>query len=231
MGNFNLNKTSNRTKTNLPEVTSLKPINQSCNMIFNKKAAIALASMPLASYSWNCGPSYYSTPLSVRLVESSPVERVLKKQRIIAQRMFDATSYPTNRYQLVDNDEKFQLTVDVPGVQEGDIDIKLDDGQLTVQGKRVSASDSSRFTSQFSQSFYLDPTVDVDNFTATLKNGVLVVTAPKDLAKLEENVRRIPITPLEDIIAEDDEKEDKSIEIEAAEGVDNDAGTEDANDS
>merc|ERR1712025_1273269 len=97
-------------------------------------------------------------------VETSPVERVLKKQRIIAQRMFDATAYPTNRYQLVDNDKQFQLTVDVPGVQEGDIDIKLDDGQLTVQGKRVSASDSSRFTSQFSQSFYLDPTVDVDNF-------------------------------------------------------------------
>merc|ERR1712224_1191469 len=56
---------------------------------------------------------------------------------------------------------------------------KLDDGQLTVQGKRVSASDSSRFTSQFSQSFYLDPTVDVDNFKATLKNGVLVVSPRK----------------------------------------------------
>jgi HSP20 family molecular chaperone IbpA len=181
--------------------------------------------MPVASSSWNIGPSYYSTPLSVRLVETSPVERVLKKQRIIAQRMFDATAYPTNRYQLVNNDKQFQLTVDVPGVKEGDIDIKLDDGQLTVQGKRVSASDSSRFTSQFSQSFYLDPTVDVDNFKATLKNGVLVVSAPKDLAKLEENVRRIPITPLEDIIAEDNEKDDDlSIEIEAAEGANNDVG-------
>merc|ERR1719410_2068860 len=135
--------------------------------------------------------------------------------------MFDATSYSTNRYQLVDNEEKFQLTVDVPGIQEGDIDIKLDDGQLTVQGKRVSASDSSRFTSQFSQSFYLDPTVDVDNFTATLKNGVLVVTAPKDLAKLEENVRRIPITPLEDILAEP-EHEDEDVPI-SNEGVEEEA--------
>merc|ERR1712008_384955 len=171
---------------------------------------------------WNIGPRYYSTPLSVRLVETSPIARVLKKQRIVAQRMFDKTAYPTNRYQLVNTDKKFQLTVDVPGVKEGDIDIELDDGQLTVQGKRVSASDSSRFTSQFSQSFYLDHTVDVDNFTATLKNGVLVVSAPKDLAKLEENVRRIPITPFEDIIAEDNEKEDdRSIEIEAIEGANN----------
>merc|ERR1719298_312629 len=132
---------------------------------------------------------------------------------MIAQRMFDQqVGYPSNRYQLIDNDEKFQLTVDVPGVNEEDIEIKLDDGQLTVAGQRLAVSESSRFASKFSQSFYLDPTVDVDNFTATLKNGALVVSAPKDLSKLEENVRKIPITPLEDIVAEaDKDKEDVAI--------------------
>merc|ERR1712176_701388 len=99
-------------------------------------------------------------------------------------------------------------TVDVPGIKEEDIDIKLDEGQLIVTGQRV-ATESSRSTSKFSQSFYLDPTVDVDNFTATLKNGVLVVSAPKEKAKMEDNVRRIPITPLEDLVAEaDKDKED-----------------------
>merc|ERR1719270_907705 len=132
---------------------------------------------------------------------------------MIVQRMFDQqVGYPSNRYQLIDNDEKFQLTVDVPGVNEEDIEIKLDDGQLTVAGQRLAVSESSRFASKFSQSFYLDPTVDVDNFTATLKNGVLVVSAPKETAKMEENVRRIPITPLEDIVAEaDKDKEDVAI--------------------
>merc|ERR1719156_506607 len=126
---------------------------------------------------------------------------------MIVQRMFDQqVGYPSNRYHLIDNDEKFQLTVDVPGVNEEDIDIKLDDGQLTVAGQRLAVSESSRFASKFSQSFYLDPTVDVDNFTATLNNGVLVVSAPKDPAKLQENVRRIPITNHEAIVAEDDKK-------------------------
>merc|ERR1719159_1657138 len=141
---------------------------------------------------------------------------------MIARRIFDQpVAYPSNRYHLVDNDEKFQLTVDVPGVKQEDIDIKLDDGQLTVAGQRLAVSESSRFASKFSQSFYLDPTVDVDNFTATLKNVVLVVSAPKDLSKLEENVRKIPITPLEDIVGESkkqtgssagDEKEEVSVE-------------------
>merc|ERR1719194_346935 len=130
---------------------------------------------------------------------------------MIVQRMFDQqVGYPSNRYHLIDNDEKFQLTVDVPGVNEEDIEIKLDDGQLTVAGQRLAVSESSRFASKFSQSFYLDPTVDVDSFTATLKNGVLVVSATKDLSKLEENVRRIPITPLEDIVDESKEQNDAS---------------------
>lgn len=178
-------------------------------MNFNKSTIIALAAMPSAVSSWSVGPSYCSTP-RLRLVETnSPVEVVLRKQRMVAQRMMDKqVKFSSNRYELVDNTEKFQLTVDVPGIKEEDIDIKLDDGQLTVKGERVASSDSSRFTSKFSQSFYLDPTVDVDSFTATLKNGVLVVSAPKDMGKLEENVRRIPITSLEDILAEADKKEE-----------------------
>ena len=170
-------------------------------MNFNKSTIIALAAMLSAVSSWSVGPSYYSTP-RLRLVETtSPVEAVLRKQRMVAKRI-------TNRYELVDNAEKFQLTVDVPGIKEDDIDIKLDDGQLTIKGERVASADSSRLTSKFSQSFYLDPTVDVDSFTATLKNGVLVVSAPKDMGKLEENIRRIPITSLEDILAEADKKEE-----------------------
>jgi len=166
---------------------------------------------------------------------TSTLDDVLRKQRMIAQRMFDKqVTLSSNRYELIDNDEKFQLTVDVPGIKEEDIDIKLDDGQLTVKGQRVGESESSRFSSRFSQSFYLDPTVDVDSFTATLKNGVLVVSASKDLGKLEENVRRIPITPLEDILAEADQKEEK-VELENEEGeeteinLDLDSPTNDAN--
>merc|ERR1712232_611146 len=189
-------------------------------MNFNKSTLIALSAFPAAASSWSMGP-YYSVTPSLRLVETtSPVDTVLRKQRIIAQRMFDKqVTFSSNRYELVDNDEKFQLTVDVPGIKEEDIDIKLDDGQLTVKGQRIAESDSSRFSSRFAQSFYLDPTVDVDNFTATLKNGVLVVSAPKDLGKLEENVRRIPTTPLEDILSEPEhEDEDILVSSEGGEG-------------
>merc|ERR1712154_101929 len=48
-------------------------------------------------------------------------------------------------------------------------------------------------TSKFSQSFSLDPAVDLENLSATLNDGVLIVSAPKDMTRIEENVRKIPI--------------------------------------
>merc|ERR1712224_772916 len=103
------------------------------------------------SSAYNVGPRYSSSPML--LSSSSPVSRMLEKQRMIAQRMFDMVDqqqqqqgagsalttssgggyYPTHRYELVDSNEKFELTVDVPGVKEDDIEIKLEENLLTVQ--------------------------------------------------------------------------------------------------
>jgi len=154
------------------------------------------------------------------------VSRKTKKQRKMMARgrhrssssmfeaMFDQHHHPTHhRHELVDDDEKFELSIDVPGVKEEDIDVKLEDGLLTVQGQRMaSSSDSSSqfITSKFSKSFSLDKTVDVEQITAELKNGVLTVSAPKDMKRLEENVRRIPVmaAAVVDLTSEDKSDED-----------------------
>merc|ERR1719502_1543417 len=159
------------------------------------------------------GPTYLSVPTSLQL--SSSMNRILERERMIAQRMFDMVDdmavdnrrqqqkrqivryRPSHqRYELIDNNEKFELKVDVPGVKEEDLDIKLDgDRRLTIEGQRIQTSETSKISSTFSKTFSFDKTVEVDKFTASLKNGVLVVSAPKDQAKLEENIRKIPITP------------------------------------
>lgn len=120
---------------------------------------------------------------------------MMQRQRALANRfLFDQqNTMASPRYELVDNDEKFQLSVDVPGVKMEDIDVSLEDGYLTVSGQRLSSNENSRFASKFSQSFSLDPAVDVEKFSANLDNGVLVVAAPKDMKRIEENVVRIPI--------------------------------------
>merc|ERR1712224_320135 len=61
----------------------------------------------------------------------------------------------------------------------------------------MGSDSSSQVTSEFSKTFSLDETVDVDKLTAALKNGVLTVSAPKDPEKREQNIRRIPVQLVE----------------------------------
>ena len=112
-------------------------------------------------------------------------------------RVMQQTSWSSPRYEIIDKEEKFQLSVDVPGVKMEDIDVSLEDGVLSINGHRESLDPNYSFSSKFSQSFSLDPAVELDKFTASLTNGVLVVTAPKDMKKIEANIRKIPITQMD----------------------------------
>lgn len=105
--------------------------------------------------------------------------------------MTDGSSVP--RYEITDNDEKFQVAVDVPGVKAEDISVSLEDGMLSLSGQRQSSNEQYQFSSKFSQNFSFDPAVDSEKFTANLENGVLVVSAPKDMRRLEANIKSIPI--------------------------------------
>jgi len=95
------------------------------------------------------------------------------------------------RYEITDSDQAIQISLDVPGVAPEDMDVTVEDGNLlTITGQRTQ---SERFQNKFSQQFSLDPAVDVNQLSAQLTNGVLGVTAPKDMKQLEENIRKIPI--------------------------------------
>ena len=203
-------------------------------MKFTKSTLIALTSVAAVAPSiqaWNMGPTRYVSVPTLQVSSSASVDRMLERERMIARRMFGMVDdlqqqqqqtvvrrYPSSsllspsstssrryqRYELIDNNDKFELKVDVPGVKMEDLDIKLDNGKLTIEGQRMMTSDdkSSQFTSKFSKTFSLDKSVAIDKFTASLDNGVLFVSAPKDLAKLEGNIRKIPIMPSS--VAKDD---------------------------
>jgi len=147
--------------------------------------------------------------------------RALKKQRVYTRRMFDGDeedndsfsmknivpdrlsllqqSQDQKRYDLIDNADKFELRLDVPGVKQEDIDIKIDDDKnLIVKGTRVYETETAKAKAKFKQMFSLEKAVDVDHFSATLKDDVLVVTAPKLNQQLLEKSRKIPIVCIDD---------------------------------
>jgi HSP20 family molecular chaperone IbpA len=137
-----------------------------------------------------CGPSGAS------LMMPDDIRMMQRRRNQLFKRAFQPNA---PRYQVVDNDEIFSVEIDVPGVKAEDLKINLEeDGKmLTLSGSREKTEDGYSYSSEFSESFYIDPAViDTEHFSANLQNGVLVVSAPKDLKKLAETVKSIPITEL-----------------------------------
>ena len=86
-------------------------------------------------------------------------------------------------------DDKFQLYVDVPGVDPKDVEITLDSGVLTITGERFMQAEkdtesvmrrrTERGSGRFYRRFILPDTVDADNVKASDRHGVLEILIPK----------------------------------------------------
>ncbi len=99
----------------------------------------------------------------------------------------------------VDETEKeYRVTAELPGLEEGDVEVLLQDGLLTLRGEKKHETESrnrsyrERFYGRFERQITLDRDVDDSAVKATFKNGVLTVRVPKD-SRAIERAKRIPI--------------------------------------
>jgi HSP20 family protein len=86
-------------------------------------------------------------------------------------------------------DNRFQLFVDVPGVDPGAVAVTLDGGVLTIEGERFAPAPAEderpdrrrleRGYGRFYRRFILPDTVDAEKVKATGRNGVLEISIPK----------------------------------------------------
>jgi HSP20 family protein len=97
-----------------------------------------------------------------------------------------------------ETDKEYRVTAELPGLEERDVEVLLQDGRLTVRGEKKIESEnrnrthSERFYGRFERQILLDQDVDENAVSASFKNGVLTVTVPKN-ARAAERTKRIPI--------------------------------------
>lgn len=97
-----------------------------------------------------------------------------------------------------ETDKNYRLTAELPGMDENDVEVLLQDGMLTIRGEKKLENESQnrtfseRFYGRFERQLSFDRDVDQDGVTAAFKNGVLTVTIPKT-AQAVERTKRIPI--------------------------------------
>jgi HSP20 family protein len=100
---------------------------------------------------------------------------------------------------LVEQDDRFVLRADLPGLREEDVKIELYDNVLTISGERNSEQEDrrdgyyrvERASGRFSRSLVLPEGVDADSVDARFENGVLEVSVPKPA---ERKPRRVAIS-------------------------------------
>jgi HSP20 family protein len=100
--------------------------------------------------------------------------------------------------ELGETDAEIRVVAELPGLDEKDVEIALEDGVLTLRGeKKAEIEDTERGYSErsygrFERRIGLPRGLEADKANATFRNGVLTVTLPKSAAA-NENVRRIPV--------------------------------------
>ena len=110
--------------------------------------------------------------------------------------MFGGAGWP--RTDVVETDNEYRVTAELPGLEEKDVEVTLEGDLLTIKGeKKVESGDgdavvSERYHGKFQRSMQLGGEVDRDKVSASFQNGVLTVTLPKS-AEAESKAKRIPI--------------------------------------
>ncbi len=87
-----------------------------------------------------------------------------------------------------EEDHAYVLEAELPGLNEKDIDIKVEGNLLTLSSKHEEKKEEKkngcilkeRRTSSFSRSFVLPKDVDREKIDATFKNGLLTLTLQKE---------------------------------------------------
>ena len=95
-------------------------------------------------------------------------------------------------------EDKFQLYVDIPGVDPKDVEITLENGVLTITGERFIQAEkadekvirrrSERGTGRFHRRFILPESVDAEKVKATDRHGVLEIMIPKQAKALPRRI-------------------------------------------
>lgn len=102
------------------------------------------------------------------------------------------------KLELSETDKEVRVAAELPGLEEKDVELTVEDGVLSIRGEKKSEMEdkargyTERSYGRFERHIGLPPGVEQDKATATFNKGVLTITLPKS-AEAIESTRRIPI--------------------------------------
>lgn len=104
------------------------------------------------------------------------------------------------KIEVSETEDAYRVTAELPGLDEKDVDVLLEDQCLIIRGEKNEEKDEKRKNyhlterryGTFQRAFTLPPNVNPDKITAGFKKGVLHVTVPKT-AGAKPARRQVPV--------------------------------------
>jgi HSP20 family protein len=98
---------------------------------------------------------------------------------------------------IKEEDNRFLVRTDVPGVAAEDLEVTMEDGHVCIQGHRDTEVDTAqdgwrrveRVTGRFYRRFSLPDTADAEAIKAECRNGVLEISIPKQAKSLPRRIQ------------------------------------------
>ena len=101
---------------------------------------------------------------------------------------------------IVEHDKTYEISLDIPGVDPGNVRVELAEGILSVSGEKQEQKEehkknyhlSERYHGRFERSFRIPEDVDSAKITASFNKGVLTLSLPKD-GEAKKHSKQIPV--------------------------------------
>jgi len=100
--------------------------------------------------------------------------------------------------EVSETEKDLEVVAELPGVDEKDVEVLLNDGVLSIRGEKKSESEdkdrrvSERYFGRFEREILLASEVQEDKVSAAFSKGVLTITLPKS-ENTQQHAKRIQI--------------------------------------
>jgi HSP20 family protein len=97
---------------------------------------------------------------------------------------FDDDSIKCPIHDVIENEKEFVIEAMLAGIKKEDVLVDVNERRLSIEAVRKEVKDlkynrKESFTGTYKRSFILPDNADADNISASLEDGVLIVTIPK----------------------------------------------------
>jgi HSP20 family protein len=101
---------------------------------------------------------------------------------------------------IVEKDNAYEITADLPGMDEKNVEVQLSNGNLTIKGEKKEEKEEKkkdyylheRHFGAFERCFGVPEGVDSDKIEASFRKGVLTITLPKK-PEAQKPVKKIDV--------------------------------------